>query len=178
MLRKPSILVVEDEPLVREFLTGLLTEEGFDVRPAADGAGAIRELQDSAHLTASIVDLGLPDIPGEDVAALIHAQRPELPLIIATGHDPTRCGDRFVSDPNVRLLLKPFDCSGVLNMRARAPSVFRVLKDHRLAMSASKPLPLLLSQNLSIGLPFASSSISLSRRRILCISGSCISSTR
>jgi len=61
----PAILIVDDDPHVREALTDFLTDEGFRVRDAANGAEALERLQSDSELPAlMIVDLAMPVMDG------------------------------------------------------------------------------------------------------------------
>src|SRR5947208_3124467 len=66
MTDRPTILVVEDDPDIRELLAELLEDEGYDVHIAADGEAAIDELE---HWEPSVMllDLMLPRISGWEI---------------------------------------------------------------------------------------------------------------
>jgi DNA-binding response OmpR family regulator len=67
-----TVLVVEDEQKLRELVRSYLERAGFAVLTTGSGAEAI-SLADSAHPDLVVLDLGLPDIPGESVAREIRA---------------------------------------------------------------------------------------------------------
>jgi DNA-binding response OmpR family regulator len=71
------VLIVEDEHGLRDVLVRGLREEGFDVLAAADGASALRTVDE--RVDAVVLDIGLPDSDGRDVC---HAMR-------ASGLDPS-----------------------------------------------------------------------------------------
>jgi CheY-like chemotaxis protein len=78
----PTVLLVDDSPVVRRVLTQRLVAEGFDVRaePSAAGARAI----DLATLACAIIDIELPDGSGSDLADELLQQRPSLPIAFFT----------------------------------------------------------------------------------------------
>jgi PAS domain S-box-containing protein len=78
------ILAIDDEPLVREALTGLLTFLGHTVRTAADGDEGLHRLDDEAF-DLVITDLGLPGRDGRGVAAAVKRMRPGTPVVLLTG---------------------------------------------------------------------------------------------
>jgi two-component system cell cycle sensor histidine kinase/response regulator CckA len=84
--RRPTILVVDDEPLVREVATLTLQGEGFSVITARDGREARDLVGARDDIAAVILDLTLPDIEAEEILATIHRRRPRLPVILSSGH--------------------------------------------------------------------------------------------
>ncbi len=78
---KPArILVVDDEPGIRESLAGVLSDEGFEVQTAPTGEDALR-LLDQDSFDVMLLDVWLPGIDGLEVSAgwrrpLIHTVRP------------------------------------------------------------------------------------------------------
>lgn len=81
-----SILVVEDDDGLQKYLKELLVDNGYAVTIAQDGVVALNYLKKSEpHLV--ILDLGLPNISGEEVCLEIRKNYPELPVIILTARD-------------------------------------------------------------------------------------------
>ena len=84
--RKPSedrILVVDDDPSVREMLTRVLTGEGYLVLAAADGATAV-EIAAATKIDLVLLDLNLPGMDGWDTFERLTAANPLLAVIIIT----------------------------------------------------------------------------------------------
>lgn len=121
-----SILIVEDEILVRMFAVDVLEEAGFRVAQAANGAEAFACLESTPTLAAAIVDLGLPDRPGDEVAAEIREKRAALPILIASGRSERELKDRFAADQRIGVLVKPYTASMLIGALAalgvQAPS--------------------------------------------------------
>jgi DNA-binding response OmpR family regulator len=107
----PRILIVEDEMLVRMFAVDALEDVGFHVLQAGDAAEAIAALAGSDPVQAVIVDMGLPDRTGDQLAAEMRAQRHDLPILIASGRSERELKDRFASDARVGVLVKPYTAS-------------------------------------------------------------------
>jgi len=76
------ILLVEDDPDVREITTVILESNGFEVVPASSGEEAI-ELAQRDRIDAVLVDLTLPGMDGREVALRLQ----DYPVAILTGHD-------------------------------------------------------------------------------------------
>jgi CheY-like chemotaxis protein len=110
--RAPHILLVEDEVLVRMFAVDALEDAGATVEQAGTGSEGLALLQ--AHIgdfAAAIVDLGLPDRPGDEIAAAIRALRSDLPVLIASGRSERELQQRFASDRWTAFLVKPYTAS-------------------------------------------------------------------
>ena len=103
------ILLVEDEPLIRMLAVDMLDALGF----AATEAGSAREalaIDDDAlnDLAGLMIDLGLPDQPGEEVARRLRERRPDLPVILTTGADVTAAHAALSGGGAVGILEKPY----------------------------------------------------------------------
>lgn len=77
-----TVLIVEDETKIRELLRSYLEREGFDVLTTGSGAEAIT-LAGRAAPDLIVLDLGLPDVPGEEVAREIR-QSSRVPILVLT----------------------------------------------------------------------------------------------
>ena len=106
---KPRVLIVEDEVLVRMFAVDALEDEGFKVIESATASEAVAKLtQLEGALAAVIIDLGLPDRPGDQLANELRAMRGDLPILIASGRSERELKERFQLDGRVGIVVKPF----------------------------------------------------------------------
>jgi DNA-binding response OmpR family regulator len=106
---KPCVLIVEDEMLVRMFAVDALEDEGFKVEESATAAEAMTKVRKlGTQLSAVIIDLGLPDRPGDELAHEIRAVHAHLPLLIASGRSQRELQERFNLDGRIRIVVKPF----------------------------------------------------------------------
>ncbi len=106
---RSSILVVEDEVLIRMMVVETLMDEGFDISEAATGKAALEAVAAGGEeLRAVILDVGLPDTRGEDLIDRIRAIRPKMPIIVTTGYDTNELRRKLRDDPLARILTKPF----------------------------------------------------------------------
>ena len=115
-----AILVVEDELLVRMFAVDVLEDAGFRVLQAGTAAEALQALQGSPDVRAALVDIGLPDRPGDQLAREIHAMRADLPIVIASGRSGRELRDTFAGNQLVTVLVKPYTASLLLDALAAA----------------------------------------------------------
>jgi DNA-binding response OmpR family regulator len=112
-----TVLVVEDEPKIRELLRSYLEREGWSVLTTGSGAEALT-LAAAGGIDLIILDLGLPDVPGETVAAEVRrrAATPILMLTARATEDDRIRGLELGADDYVT---KPFSPREVV-LRARA----------------------------------------------------------
>jgi signal transduction histidine kinase/CheY-like chemotaxis protein len=78
-----GVLVVEDDALVAEVVRGLLEQHGHRVMHTAHGLAALAEVS-TGHFDIALLDLDLPGLDGLELARLIHAHSPHLPLVALT----------------------------------------------------------------------------------------------
>lgn len=120
------VLIVEDEILVRMFAVDALEDVGFQVLQAGDATEAMTALAGRPDVAAVIVDMGLPDRSGDQLAAEMRAQRQTLPILIASGRSERELKDKFVADSRIGVLVKPYTAAmliGALDaLGVRAPS--------------------------------------------------------
>ena len=89
-----SILIVDDQPYVRELLSEMLTREGYRVASIGDIQSMWRHLRDSPP-DLVLLDLYLNGSKGWDVLRDIKSIDPNLPVLIVTGYDS------YVNDPRL-----------------------------------------------------------------------------
>jgi len=114
---KKSVLVVEDETKIRQLLRSLLERDGLEVLSTSSGAEAI-ELARSAHPDLMLLDLRLPDVPGEEVAREVraHSSVPIVMLTAKAGEDQRIRGLELGADDYVTKPFSPREL--VLRIRA------------------------------------------------------------
>jgi signal transduction histidine kinase/ActR/RegA family two-component response regulator len=106
------VLFVEDDPLVREAVRRGLAESGLEVQVADDGERALAMLDAGLEVDAVFSDIVMPGkVSGIDLATRLHAQRPELPIVLATGYT-----DQRVDLPGVQVLAKPYEIGPLVTL--------------------------------------------------------------
>ena len=98
---RSTILVVDDDPAVLEYASGVLEECGYAVLAACDGASALVILRSGGRIDLLFTDLKMPGFDGIELARRAGAQVPGLKVLFTTGYsiDPALGGD---------LLAKPY----------------------------------------------------------------------
>ena len=149
-----TVLVVEDDWLLREDLVGDLRREGWTVLEAATGASAIAALRKSDAIDVLITDIRLADaVTGWDVAEAFRTSYPRSPVIYASGNPPNH--GRLVKDS--WFLSKPTSVSQIMlayrdliatGTRSRArkqrgvePSIGRADHPRHDAVANDEPMP-------------------------------------
>ncbi|MGW3044885.1 response regulator transcription factor [Kitasatospora sp. NPDC001159] len=115
-----SVLVVEDDPIIRTSLVNALTASGHTVRGVAAGFSALQEITQCPP-DAVVLDLGLPDLDGENVLRMIRGLS-RVPVLVATARDDEREIIRILEAGADDYLVKPF--SGA-QLAARLSAVLR-----------------------------------------------------
>src|SRR4051794_38198462 len=102
-----TILVVDDDPEIRDVVRWLLEDEGFTVETASDGRDAL-ERATQARPALIVLDMGLPILSGEEVAMRLQVYYHEPPPIVVVSADG-RAGEKAARIGAAGYLHKPFD---------------------------------------------------------------------
>jgi PAS domain S-box-containing protein len=86
-----TVLVIDDEDLVRDVVARMIEDLGYAALTAADGMTGL-EVVARETVDAVLVDLTMPRMNGADVVAALRKNRPELPIVLCTGFDRDRRG--------------------------------------------------------------------------------------
>lgn len=103
------VLLVEDEPVIREIMAESLADAGYDVVEAASGDEALVLIRSRVHpFTILVTDFHMPgEANGADVAACLRAEYPGLPVVIASGR-PDVFQPAWRTELGYGLLRKPY----------------------------------------------------------------------
>lgn len=119
------VLVVEDEPRIAQFLAKALRMDGHEVVVAEDGEVAVF-LSLTERFDAVVLDLTLPGRSGLEVLATVHAERPDVPVLMLTGRDDAAARRACSEAGAARFLAKPL--------------VVEDLREHVRTLLAERPL--------------------------------------
>jgi len=104
-----TILVVDDEDIVRGLVARSLREGGYRVLQASHGAAAIGLLELQAQTVNLVIcDLVMPILGGREVSDWMKEHCPELPLLFISGYPRAHVEAHHLYDPAVPMLRKPF----------------------------------------------------------------------
>jgi len=123
-----KVLLVEDDPGIRDTLRRVLTEEGHEVTVEARGdEGMARAAKGSFNLV--ITDLRLPGLNGLELVRQLHAAQPRLPIILITAFGTTESAIEATKFGAYDYLLKPFNVPELLELVRKAADSNRIMSD-------------------------------------------------
>jgi CheY-like chemotaxis protein len=106
-----TILVVEDDSIVRMLIVDVLEELGFRVLEAEDAKSALEFVKDTNKvIDLMMTDVGLPDMNGRDLATQARELRPQLPVLFASGYP-----ESIEVQPGMQSIAKPFSIDQLRN---------------------------------------------------------------
>lgn len=106
-----TILVVEDDKIVRTLIVDVLKELDYTVFDAADAKGALAHLGDAQKtIDLLMTDQGLPDMTGSDLAIAARQLRPTLPVLFASGY-----AENIEVPAGMHIIGKPFSIDQLRN---------------------------------------------------------------
>ncbi len=104
-----TILIVDDEDMVRRIGKLALEKTGYGVLLAADGKKGVELFEAHRHeIRLILLDLTMPVMNGEDAAAAIRSIDPDIPIIISSGYNQAEVVDRFAAHGIAGFIQKPF----------------------------------------------------------------------
>lgn len=107
----PSILIVDDEKIIRDFLSEVL--EDYNLTLACDGDEAISCMKEQSY-DLVITDLRMPKVPGEEVVKAARQIRPGAKVIIISGYSSLYTVSQSVNHGAFAFLSKPFSIKELL----------------------------------------------------------------
>jgi CheY-like chemotaxis protein len=117
-----TILLVEDEPAVRELTADILRDEGYDVVEARDGLEALQVIDEhvpfSEHAAVVLLDLMLPKVSGLQVLTHLRQTNDGATPVVAMSASGAHLSQAAMAGANATLA-KPFDLSSLLDVIAR-----------------------------------------------------------
>jgi two-component system nitrogen regulation response regulator NtrX len=126
----PSILIVDDEPSIRNSLGGLLSDEGFEVLTAANGYEALKAMdKDSPDLV--LLDIWMPGIDGIETLKEIKKSNPYIQVIIITGHGTVDTAVKATKLGAFDLIQKPLSIDKVILSINNALNFRRLEEENR-----------------------------------------------
>lgn len=103
-----SILVVDDDILVRKTLSSILSTEGYAVETVENGKQALKTIE-KGSFDVALIDIQLPDTKGVDLLLKLKQKQPKMVRIIITGHPTLDNAIKALNEGADGYVLKPFD---------------------------------------------------------------------
>jgi len=123
-----SILIADDEELIRRVLADVLSEEGYTVESVDSGARAWARLKDQSFDLA-LFDIHMPDLNGLDLLLRAREAQLHLPIVIMTGQTTMANAVEAMKRGAFDYLTKPFDLEEVKTLAARAVETQRLTSE-------------------------------------------------
>ena len=110
-----TILLVEDEDVIRLMLNEILTSQGYSVLEAGRGADALALAEKTSKpVDLLVTDMSMPGMTGWDLAKTLRASHPDLPILFVSGHNDHETNRWGKMDGPVEHLFKPFSLEAFL----------------------------------------------------------------
>jgi two-component system, OmpR family, KDP operon response regulator KdpE len=126
-----KVLVIDDEPPIRELLRMGLGTQGYQTMDAPDGKAALELMAEQPDLV--ILDLGLPDVPGLELLRQIRARREDLPIVVLSSRGDEAAKVEALDLGADDYVTKPF---GMEELLARMRAALR----HQLQVHGDRPI--------------------------------------
>ena len=118
-----TLLIIDDEPLMTDMFRQAMTKRQFQVLTASSGPDALRLLAvPDTKVDLILTDMTMPDMDGLTVARELYALLPDVPVLIATGHD-LDAGQMDLPPNVVEIIRKPYQ------MKALAERLREILSE-------------------------------------------------
>jgi DNA-binding NtrC family response regulator len=113
------VLIIDDEPAIRESLDTFLSWEGYEVATAESGEAAVEQAKREAFDLA-ITDLRMPGMGGDETVAALKRINPSLPVIVVTGFASDEAAVRCSKEGAFRIISKPVQLEDLLRLMEAA----------------------------------------------------------
>jgi len=105
---KPSILVVDDELLIRDLLYDFFTGQGWNITVAEDGRRAL-DMMKSRKYDLVLSDIKMPQMDGLALSAHVKQNHPEMPVVLMTGYPSVESAVTALRNKVDDYVIKPFN---------------------------------------------------------------------
>jgi len=126
----PSILIVDDETSILQSLSGLLSDEGFEIQTAANGYEALKVI-DTESPDLVLLDIWMPGIDGIETLKEIKKQNPHIQVIIISGHGNIETAVKATKLGAFDLIEKPLSIDKVIVAINNALNFRRLEEENR-----------------------------------------------
>ncbi len=126
-----DILIVDDEEDIRDLISGILNDEGYDTRVAGDSDSALSEI-DARRPSLLILDIWLQGskLDGLEILEEVKKQHKDLPVIIISGHGNIEAAVTAIKRGAYDFISKPFETEKLLILVERATEVDRLRREN------------------------------------------------
>ena len=157
----PSILIVDDEPSILQSLSGILSDEGFEVMTAANGYEALKII-DAESPDLVLLDVWMPGIDGIETLKEINQNNPFIQVIIITGHGTIETAVKATKLGAFDFIEKPLSIDKVIVTINNALNFRRLEEENRYlrkktidkhSINGNSPITLALKKQIAVTAP-------------------------
>ncbi|MCD6320555.1 MAG: sigma-54-dependent Fis family transcriptional regulator [Candidatus Desulfofervidaceae bacterium] len=123
------ILIVDDEESICQALTGILTDEGYEVISALNAVEAFKKIEEESP-DLILLDIWLPDIDGLEVLQKIKEQNPHIPVIMISGHGNVETAVKAMKLGAYDFIEKPLSWENTIPPVTNALKLFRLTEEN------------------------------------------------
>lgn len=124
-----TILVVDDERAIRNSLKEILSFEGYEVLDAVDGEQAINIIKEQTNIDCILCDIKMPKVDGIEVLDFVRDARPDIPIIMISGHGDIDTAVDAVKKGAYDFISKPPDLNRLLITIKNATEKVNLIKE-------------------------------------------------
>jgi CheY-like chemotaxis protein len=115
-----TVLVVDDEPMVRDVAQAILERLGLAVLAAANGEEAVALFAaEPDRFAVVLLDLTMPRVSGAETFRRIREVRPDIPVILMSGHSEDEASRQFAGEGLAGFIEKPFSTQALADAMER-----------------------------------------------------------
>ena len=111
----PSILVVDDELLIRDLLYDFFSSQGWDISVAENGEKAL-EIIRSKKIDLVLTDIKMPEMDGLTLATLVNQSHPGIPVVVMTGYPSVDTAVSALRNKVADYVIKPFNINQLFKL--------------------------------------------------------------
>src|SRR5919112_85076 len=126
-----EILIVDDEPDIRAQIEGILSDEGYETRQAANSDQALAAFK-QRRPSMVVLDIWLQNskLDGLGILAALHREEPQVPVVMISGHGTIETAVRAIQQGAYDFIEKPFNSDRLLLVVARALEAARLRREN------------------------------------------------
>src|SRR5512141_3478572 len=125
-----TVLILDDEPVIREVLGSVLAKAGHATREAATAAEGLARLE-KEPVDLLLLDLMLPDKPGLEVLVEVRSRHPEIPVVVVTPSSSVESAITAMREGAFHYIPKPFRNEEVVHVVKQALEKRRLVVENR-----------------------------------------------
>ena len=113
---KPTVFVIDDEEIIRDMTTDMLTDMGYNVLTSGDGEQAIQLFQGvSNDINVVLLDMIMPGLSGPEILTELQRIKPDIKVILSSGFSIEEVPQHILAQENTDFIEKPYRLNELLD---------------------------------------------------------------